>query len=185
MLTRKDPGVKLLDFGIAKASEVSRGDLGQTRTGMIVGTPEFIAPEQIERPLEVTAQSDVYTLGLVLFFMIANRLAFEPPGGAPAFLFAHIALAPPRLDEVAVGVPEDLVELVAKCLRKAPGERPGAEELAETLRRIADREKSPEATEIAARGEGESTFEPVSPSGTQTKEGLEAVTRLAVRPGSA
>ena len=151
MLTRESPGVKLLDFGIAKAPDLRGHDAGgHTKSGVIVGTPEYIAPEQIERPAEASAASDVYNVGLVLFVLVSGRLAFDAPGGAAAFLYAHIALAPMRLDDAAKDVPAALVALVARCLEKRPEARPSAADLAKALSEIADAASAPAATEIAA-----------------------------------
>jgi serine/threonine-protein kinase len=149
MLTTEPPGVKLLDFGIAKAPELRGHEASRTQSGVIVGTPEFIAPEQIERPSEVTPASDVYALGLVVFHVATGKLAFEGAGGPAAYLYAHIAMPPTPLDEVLPGAPKALVDLVARCLEKRPDARPGARDVCEALTAIADAEGAPDAIAIA------------------------------------
>jgi serine/threonine protein kinase len=109
--------VKVLDFGISKFLEA--GD-EKTRRGMIMGTPEFMAPEQITSPDSVDARSDVYALGVILYEMLAGRRPFT--NDDPRTLLHRIVHteAPPieRLE-----VPRGLHDLVFKLLEKDPDER--------------------------------------------------------------
>src|SRR3970282_256925 len=87
--------VKLVDFGIAKAiaGDDGVGGQGVTRSGFIVGTPEYMSPEQLAgAPLD--ARSDQYSLGLVFYQMITGRLPFE--GDSPGGSLAKRLTAPPR-----------------------------------------------------------------------------------------
>jgi serine/threonine protein kinase len=104
---------------------------------------------------------------------VSGRLAFDAPGGPAAFLYAHIAVLPPRLDEVAKDVPPTLVDLVARCLEKSPDARPSASELAARLGAIADAARARSAIEIAAD---------TSQSATRATSG-EAETKLSLRAG--
>jgi eukaryotic-like serine/threonine-protein kinase len=111
--------VKVLDFGIAWQGGLTR----MTRTGAMVGTPGYMAPEQARGQGEVDARADVFSLGCVLFECLT---------GTPAFCGSHLiaVLAKvlleevPRLGEVMRGVPEGLEVLVARMLAKQPELRP-------------------------------------------------------------
>ena len=110
--------VKLMDFGIAHVLGSSR----QTRDKSIVGTLEYISPEQILGK-EIGPWSDVYALGGLLFELIAGRLAFEVESEF-ALLHHHLEVVPPPLSSVAPpGVPAFLDEAVAKALAKVPADR--------------------------------------------------------------
>ncbi|MFJ7155199.1 serine/threonine-protein kinase [Streptomyces sp. NPDC101118] len=111
-------GPRVIDFGIARALA---GDPGHTRTGELVGSPGFMAPEQV-RGGAVTAACDVFCLGSLLAYAASGRLPFgeaEGAGGVAALLL-RIADAEPDL----TGVPEALRPLVRDCLHKDPGARP-------------------------------------------------------------
>jgi serine/threonine protein kinase/tetratricopeptide (TPR) repeat protein len=122
---------KLVDFGVAAGE-----DAKLTRTGAIIGTPAYMAPEQARGDGEIDARADLYSLGATLFEMIAGR----PPhiGPTPIAILARLVTTPaPRLSEVLSGVPPELDEILAALLATAPGERPvSAEIVAEELRRI-------------------------------------------------
>ncbi|MFE2939198.1 protein kinase [Streptomyces sp. NPDC059255] len=116
-------GPRVIDFGIARALETA-GDEGLTRTGSLVGSPGFMAPEQV-RGDRVTAACDVFCLGSILAYAMTGRLPF---GGADTGMHAlmfRIAQEEPDLS----GLPEGLLELVRDCLRKNPAERPTTREV--------------------------------------------------------
>ncbi|MGW1150868.1 protein kinase domain-containing protein [Streptomyces rubiginosohelvolus] len=117
-------GPRVIDFGIARALEsVADGDL--TRTGVLVGSPGFMAPEQV-RGERVTTACDVFCLGSVLAYAASGRLPFGTPesGGVHALMF-RIAQEDPDL----TGVPEELAGVVRDCLAKDPAARPGTDEI--------------------------------------------------------
>ncbi len=122
VLSQDPVQLKILDFGIAKLLETDDGDK-LTATGMIVGTPATLAPEQAAgKHSEIGPWSDIYSLGVTIYWMLAG----EPPfmEESPALVLAqHIKEPPPRLDEVP-GVPAGVGDLVDRCLSKAPAERP-------------------------------------------------------------
>jgi serine/threonine protein kinase len=134
--------VRLMDFGIAKDWS-SGGSSGQTATGVIVGTPEYMSPEQaMGRRIDV--RSDLYSLGIVLYELFTARVPFR--GDTPmATLLRHIQ-EPLRLDTVeAALVPEAVRPLLAKALAKSPDERfASASEMAEALA-VVQRAFAPEA----------------------------------------
>ncbi|MBF8175398.1 serine/threonine protein kinase [Streptomyces olivaceus] len=120
-------GPRVIDFGIARALETVSDDGGVTRTGALVGSPGFMAPEQV-RGDGITPACDVFCLGSILVYAATGKLPFGTARtGAHAVMF-RIAQEEPDLE----GVPEALVDLVRDCLEKDPAARPG---LAEVLRR--------------------------------------------------
>ncbi|MGW1280738.1 serine/threonine-protein kinase [Streptomyces tsukubensis] len=114
-------GPRVIDFGIARALEAA--DMGITRTGAVVGSPGFMAPEQV-RGLRVTAASDVFCVGSILMFAATGRLPFGGTENSHAVMF-RIAEEEPDLG----GLPAGLVELVRDCLHKDPARRPSPDEL--------------------------------------------------------
>ncbi len=123
---------KLLDFGISYIKP-QPGDIRMTRTGMTVGTPAYMSPEQLEGTAGVDVRTDVWALGVILYEALAGRLPFE--GETSALLFAQIAWVDPLpLQEAAPRVPERLAQVVGRCLRRKVQERyPSAAELARDL----------------------------------------------------
>ncbi|MFH8254162.1 serine/threonine-protein kinase [Streptomyces roseolus] len=117
-------GPRVIDFGIARALDSISGDSLQTRTGMVIGSPGFMSPEQV-RGLHVTTASDVFCLGSVLAYAATGRQPFGAAGnGLHAQLF-RVAEEEPDLD----GLPETLLGLVRECLRKDPAQRPTPEQI--------------------------------------------------------
>ncbi len=134
MLTPDPPGLKLLDFGIAKLYDRPRGagEKAETGTGAILGTPAYMAPEQVEGTKELTAAVDVYAVGLVLFVLLAGRHPFDEktPWG---IAYSHMCVDAPDLQTLSPSVPTVLSAIVGECLRKDPAERPTAADLARRL----------------------------------------------------
>ncbi|MFD3522151.1 protein kinase [Streptomyces sp. NPDC058653] len=118
-------GPRVIDFGIARAL----GDHGMTEAGDIIGTPGFIAPEQITGDAPVTVAADVFALGAVLAFAATGRNPFGD--GTVAILLYRAVHEEPDLDDVPAGIRD----LVADCLDKAPMRRPS---VGEVLERTAD-----------------------------------------------
>ncbi|MGV9645525.1 serine/threonine-protein kinase, partial [Streptomyces sp. NPDC003514] len=118
-------GPRVIDFGIARALE-SVDETGLTRTGSLIGSPGFMAPEQV-RGDRITPACDVFCLGSVLAYAATGRLPFGSiESGAHAVMF-RIAQDEPDLE----GVPEGIAELVRDCLRKAPEARPSLDAILE------------------------------------------------------
>ncbi|MYX15298.1 protein kinase [Streptomyces sp. SID8374] len=117
-------GPRVIDFGIARALEsLADGDL--TRTGAMIGSPGFMAPEQV-RGERVTPACDVFCLGSVLAYAATGRLPFgaAESGGVHALMF-RITQEDPDL----TGVPAELAEVVRDCLAKDPAARPSTDEI--------------------------------------------------------
>ncbi|WP_437728524.1 serine/threonine-protein kinase [Sorangium sp. So ce861] len=121
--------VKLVDFGIARPS----ADAGRvTVTGGVLGTPGYMAPEQVEARSAPDPRSDVFSLGCVLFECLTGQPAFA--AASPMAALSKMLLEePPRLRDVRADAPAPLDELVARMLSRQPGDRPrdGAEVAAE------------------------------------------------------
>ena len=128
-----DDFVKVLDFGVAKSMSGDQ-QTQLTHTGMLVGTLEYMAPEQIMgRPVD--ARTDIYALGIVLYRMLCGKPPFRD-GGVPALVHAHLNTRPKPLSEMVNGVPAALDQVVLRCLAKAPEARFGSmAELARALTR--------------------------------------------------
>jgi serine/threonine protein kinase/ketosteroid isomerase-like protein len=115
--------IKIIDFGIAKLSEqLSLGDATLTTTGTIVGTPRYMSPEQCAGE-KVDARSDIYSLGIILYEMLAGRPPFEGDS-AVALAVKHLKEPPPPLEEFRSDVDPLLASLVKDCLSTNPEERP-------------------------------------------------------------
>ncbi len=124
-----DKHAKIADFGIAQINS----PLFSTRTGMIVGSPLYMSPEQI-LAAGTDARSDIFSLGIVLYEMLTGR---RPFGGndANSVMYKIVNESPPRISALAPGVPAAVEETVFKCLAKRPQDRyQDAAELAEDLR---------------------------------------------------
>ncbi|WP_234331860.1 serine/threonine-protein kinase, partial [Streptomyces sp. NRRL S-455] len=119
-------GPRVIDFGIARALQTMT-DGGLTRTGALVGSPGFMAPEQV-RGDRITPACDVFCLGSVLAYAATGTLPFGTAGsgGVHALMF-RIAQEEPDLE----GVPEGIADLVRACLRKDPAARPSLDRVLE------------------------------------------------------
>lgn len=123
--------VKVLDFGVAKVQASGTTAFGgQTAVGMVVGTPQYMPPEQA-RGLTIDGRTDVYTLGLILHELLMGRPCFRGDSTA-SLLWMQLNSEPPPL--ALVGMPPGLEALVLQMLRKAPADRPAS--MAEVLERL-------------------------------------------------
>ncbi|WP_353268983.1 serine/threonine-protein kinase, partial [Gemmatimonas sp.] len=115
----------VLDFGVAKAVSASTGTVaaGMTGLGMAIGTPAYMAPEQIAGESNSDGRLDLYAAGLVMYEMLTGRGPFEATT-ASEIMAAHIAKAPAPLATLRGGLPASLEQLVMQCLEKSPAARP-------------------------------------------------------------
>jgi serine/threonine-protein kinase len=125
------PTVKLLDFGLAKLSGPSESRLDRTRTGMVMGTPLYISPEQA-KGTRIDIAVDIYSLGAIAYEMFCGRVPFIADS-AVEIMSLHITqpLQPPR--EVAKQVPVELDQLIVAMMAKAPADRPTAAQVRTAL----------------------------------------------------
>jgi len=115
---------KVLDFGIAKVlSEEAKIDQLETQAGTVFGTPRYMSPEQAQGR-ELDARTDIYSLGVLLFRMLAGCAPFVDDD-AVVVMARHIENAPPTFDETApdAGIPREVEAVVRRALAKAPEER--------------------------------------------------------------
>jgi serine/threonine protein kinase len=138
--------VKLTDFGIVRVAE----DAGLTNSGIVLGTADYLSPEQA-RGETLTASSDLYSLGVVMFEMLTGRPPFVGPT-AVSIAMQHASANPPTLRQFNPHVPPAIEQLVLRTLQKEPEDRfSSAAEMQQALRQC--------AREIAR------TTRPVSPAG--------------------
>ena len=114
-------GAVLVDFGIARAIAKS-GEDRVTRSGFVVGTEEYMSPEQAASADEVDGRTDLYSLGIVLFEAMAGRPPFSGPSAA-AVIDMQQHHEPPDLHDLRRDVPPALATVVARALKKRPAER--------------------------------------------------------------
>ncbi len=123
LVRRKTGGVqvKICDFGIVR-------DIGQesekvTQVGTAMGTPEYMSPEQATNARDVTAATDVWAVGVMLYETLAGRTPFT--GSSPTAIVVEMLTRPHQpMHSIAPGVPRALADLVDRCLSKDPSERP-------------------------------------------------------------
>jgi serine/threonine protein kinase len=126
--------LKILDFGIAKLLQGDPSQVSMTQTGMVMGTPLYMAPEQAAgRPDLIDHRTDIYALGAILYTLLSGRPPFVDE--APALILArHIKEPPPPLTRLAPSVPAALAAVIERCLAKSPDDRyPSATAMAEAL----------------------------------------------------
>jgi serine/threonine-protein kinase len=124
MVVGADSEVKLMDFGIARMRD--SGATQFTRAGMMMGTPEYMAPEQIEGR-EVSEKTDIYAFGIVLYEMLAGSTPFRAATAA-AVLAKQLQEAPAPLGRLRRDVPPEVDQVVIQALEKDPRERPSSME---------------------------------------------------------
>ncbi|MET9900111.1 protein kinase [Streptomyces sp. NPDC006446] len=152
MMTKRNV-VKVMDFGIARAMQ--SGVTSMTQTGMVVGTPQYLSPEQA-LGRGVDARSDLYSVGIMLFQLVTGRLPFEADSPL-AIAYAHVQEEPVAASSVNRSLPPAVDALIARALKKNPNERfPSAETMRDECLRVAQ------------------SFQPVAPNivpGAQTPSG--------------
>ena len=130
--------IKILDFGLARfASEVG-SHAGVTAEGMVLGSADYIAPEQIDDPHAADIRADIYSLGCTLYFLLAGQPPF-PDGSLIQKLRAHSEKTPRPLAEIRADVPPELARVVERMMAKDPARRfQTPDEVARALAPFAD-----------------------------------------------
>jgi serine/threonine-protein kinase len=144
MLAAVAPTVRLLDFGISKLRGAAAPAERATQQGAVLGTPAYMAPEQVVDSSTALEPSDVFALGAMLYEMLAGALPFEERD-LYAMLFARLVRDPAPLAPRAPNAPPALVALVHRCLLREPDARPTAADLAASLADCARRLGADEA----------------------------------------
>ncbi len=114
--------IKVLDFGLAKALREKTPELHLTGEGTTLGTPEYVAPEQIRDAARVDIRADLYSLGCTLYFLLTGQPPFAGRG-LYGLLNAHLHVEARALDQVRPDVPAKLAAVVRKLLAKDPDQR--------------------------------------------------------------
>jgi serine/threonine-protein kinase len=133
MVTRtgdNPPHIKILDFGLARAQNLTR----LTRTGTIMGTIFYIAPEQLSGA-KVLPAGDIYSMGVIYYLVLTGK---KPFSGDTAFKLARRILKtePPGLETIRPDLPAELIDLVKQMMAKKPDHRPSAAEVMDKLMAI-------------------------------------------------
>lgn len=156
--------IKVLDFGIARITRPEEfGDaLQQTGTGMVLGTPSYMAPEQCMGAKSVDAKTDVYALGTILYEVLTGAAPFSRPSDRPGaqsgeptpsvveILYHQINKTPRRLSECRAGLLPGLVALIHRTLEKSAEARPSMREVMHELEALAG-SASPERSQRASQ----------------------------------
>ncbi|MFJ8701577.1 protein kinase domain-containing protein [Streptomyces ardesiacus] len=166
MMTKRGV-VKVMDFGIARAMQ--SGVTSMTQTGMVVGTPQYLSPEQA-LGRGVDARSDLYSVGIMLFQLVTGRLPFDADSPL-AIAYAHVQEEPVAPSSVNRALPPAVDALVARALKKNPNERfPSAEAMRDECLRVAASFQAappsivPGAQTSSGAGVGSAVFPPVDQS---------------------
>jgi len=118
--------VKLLDFGLAKLSGNDPRAITKTKTGIVVGTPHYMSPEQI-RGKPADQRTDVYALGILAFKMMSGKVPWD---GLPTdLLIHHLKTPPPNVMDTAPATPAPLAQMIQRMMAKEPDQRPSLPEL--------------------------------------------------------
>ncbi len=125
LLTRRGEA-KILDLGIAMLRNANHLDTSMTVVGAMMGTPDYIAPEQITECGEVDIRADIYSLGCTLYCLLSGRSPFNGPGYTTltAKLLAHASKTPPSLAEAHAEIPKGIIDLVDRMMAKHADDRP-------------------------------------------------------------
>ncbi len=112
--------IKITDFGIARQDSISDDD--RTRAGTVLGTPRYMSPEQVRADRNIDGRSDLFSLGVILYQMLAGQTPFDGP--TEAAVYVRITQEEPEpLNKLQPSLPSSLIKIVAKLLRKDPEQR--------------------------------------------------------------
>ena len=173
---------KLIDFGISKLDQRDTPDdegAPLTRDGMLLGTPDYMAPEQARGAQSVDARADLWSVGVLLYEMFGGVRPFR--GVGPAAVIVAVATEPPRpLAELRPDLPAAWTELVHRCLAKSPDERIAtARELRVAIDAAGDQDPSIELADLplVVANDGSDTLAsaPVGPIAAPVAPGLDAM----------
>ncbi|MDQ3586165.1 MAG: protein kinase [Acidobacteriota bacterium] len=128
-----DDWAKVLDFGIAKIQEREGPDPELTAPNLIIGTPQYMSPEQCSQTSEIDCCTDIYSLGIIVYEMLVGHVPFMGES-ATAIMLKHLQEPPPSVSHERAGLPPAVDQVVARALSKRREDRQqSAGELAESL----------------------------------------------------
>jgi serine/threonine-protein kinase len=159
---------KVLDFGIAKIQQTERSvhetDPGLTAPNLIIGTPQYMSPEQCSQASDIDTRSDIYSFGVIIYEMLAGHVPFT--GDSPTgIMMRHIQEPPPSILEERKDLPEEVGRVVARSLAKRPEDRfQKAGELAAALAGAAAEAPAASAAVAAAILDTDRIGSPTSPN---------------------
>jgi cytochrome c peroxidase len=161
--------VKVLDFGVSKTLANSSGGGSLTQTRSMLGSPLYMSPEQMRSSRDVDARSDVWALGVVLFQLLTNRWPYEAET-MPELVLKVVTEAPQSLADLRDDIPQAMIDVVERCLKKEPSERyANAAELGLALEPLAPAESritvERARVAMASTGRGPMTSSPLLMSG--------------------
>lgn len=154
LMRTADGTVKVLDLGLARWRIESEAGHGLTGTGRVMGTPDFLATEQIENAADADARADLYGLGGTLFYLLTGRAPFADRRSLFSKLEAHRSAPSPDVRTFRSDISPELAALVQSLLAKKPEERmASAAEVAAALAPLASASRTPDASSLPAIGE--------------------------------
>ena len=144
--------VKVLDFGIAKLRSDVASTLAQTQVGMVMGTPQYMSPEQCRDVSTVDQRADIYSLGVILYEMVCGRPPFQSAAGFADLVYAHVAVIPESPRKIVPSLPSSVESVILRCLAKAPDDRYASmRDLVDGLRSaLLQEQNGPSAMAVAA-----------------------------------
>ncbi|HEV2863376.1 MAG TPA: serine/threonine-protein kinase [Pyrinomonadaceae bacterium] len=159
---------KVLDFGIAKIQQTERSvhetDPGLTAPNIIIGTPQYMSPEQCAQASDIDARSDIYSFGIILFEMFVGHVPFT--GDSPTvIMMKHLQDPPPSVLDERKDLPAEVGRVVARALAKRPEDRfQKVGELYEALAQAAEGESAASLAAAAAAVETDRIVQPTGPN---------------------
>jgi serine/threonine-protein kinase len=152
--------VKILDFGLAKLSEVHEAANVKTNSQAVLGTPLYMSPEQCEGAGRIDSKTDVYSLGCMLYELLSGKPPFVGTGPGQV-IGMHLFMEPEPLGQRAPAVPAPVAELIGKLLIKNKEQRPSMREVQRALELLAaDLPPPPRREEGAEHAESDGELDP-------------------------